>query len=144
MNPEQMTQSIQEMMQEIAAIKTKQNNDHVRIEENKTLATQIHKVSVNLEHLTDQLKGQNERMDKLIDTYDARLKSQGERIGKLETIAETQSLILEKFQKRLETLENDVEEIKTKGAKRWEGIVEKVIFFIVGAVLMFLAAQIGL
>ena len=145
MNVEQVVQEIQ---QEIVAIKTKQNNDHNRIEENKALGMEIHKVSVNLGHLTEQLKGQNERMDKLIDSYDARLKSQGERIGDIGTkvggLTKVQEVLNEKMLKRLDAVEKDVDEFKTKGSRRWDGIVEKIIFLTVGAIIMFLLAQIGL
>ena len=79
-----------------------------------------------------------------IDTYDNRLKSQGERIGKLETSAETQSVISTKHQGRLEALENDVDYLKTKGSRRWDGIIEKAACVIVGAIIMFVLYQFGL
>lgn len=52
---------------------------------------------------------------------------------------------------REETVENDVKEIKTdvkslagKPGKRWDSLVEKVLFAVVGAVVAFLLAKIGL
>ena len=52
---------------------------------------------------------------------------------------------------REETVENDVKEIKSdvkslasKPGKRWDSLVEKVLFAVVGAVLAFLLAKIGL
>ena len=141
MNIEQVVQGIQ---QDIAVIKTKQNNDHLRIEENKTLGMEIHKLSANLKHLTEQLRGQNERMDKLINTYDTRLNTQGERIGTVEAHSNVQKVINDKVLKRLVNIENDVDELKTKGSRRWDGIVEKVGYVIVGAVIMFILYQFGL
>lgn len=38
----------------------------------------------------------------------------------------------------------DVEEIKSKPAKRWEGVVEKILFAIVGAMVTFILAKIGI
>ena len=139
-----LEQTVQGMQQEIAVIKTKQNNDHARIEENKALGLEIHKVSVNLGHLTEQLRGQNERMDKLINTYDTRLNTQGERIGSVEAHAKVQEVVNGKVLKRLDDVECDVDELKTKGSRRWDGVVEKVVFVIVGAILMFILYQFGL
>ncbi|WP_407450073.1 hypothetical protein [Fibrobacter sp.] len=52
---------------------------------------------------------------------------------------------------REESVENDVKEIKrdvkdltNKPAKRWEGVVEKVIMLVVAAVVGFILAKIGL
>ena len=148
MNIEQVVQEIQ---REIAVIKTKQNNDHTRIEENKTLGTEIHKLSANLMHLTEQLKGQNERMDKLINTYDTRFISydtrfnnQGERLGAVESHLNVQKVMIDKVLKRLDDVESYVDYIRTKGSRRWDGIVEKVGLVIVGAVIMFILYQFGL
>ena len=148
MTEDQMSQKIHSMMQVITEIKTKQNNDHLRIEENKSLGMQIHKVSINLENLTEQLKGQNERMDKLMDTYDTRLSRQGERVGKCEISLESQSVITEKLLKRMDDVEADVDDIKTRGSKRLDGILDgvigKVICVVLGAILMFILYQFGL
>lgn len=41
-------------------------------------------------------------------------------------------------------IKNDVKELKAKPGKRWDGLVDKVIMTIVGAVVGFLLARIGL
>jgi len=41
-------------------------------------------------------------------------------------------------------IKDDVKEMKSKPAKRWEGIVDKIIMTIVGIVVGFIAAKIGL
>ena len=146
-NMEQMAQVVQtqqQMLQDITVIKTKQNTDHNRIEENKALATQIHKLAANLEHLTEQLRGQNERVDKLVDSLEARLKSQGERIGDLERTSETRAILLDKYAKRMETLEKHAEETKTKGARKWDAVVEKIILVVIAAVMGAVLYGVGL
>ena len=52
---------------------------------------------------------------------------------------------------REENVENTVEEIKmdvksltNKPAQRWEGIVDKIIFTVVGAIVMYILTQFGL
>ena len=61
----------------------------------------------------------------------------------------TTSVIL--LAEREERMESDVKEIKTdvkalaeKPAKRWDGLVDKLIWGVAGAVLAFLLARIGL
>ena len=44
----------------------------------------------------------------------------------------------------LGAIKADVSELKSKPAKRWEGIVDKILFGIVGAVLAYLLTQAGL
>lgn len=44
----------------------------------------------------------------------------------------------------IETLEKNVEEIKMKPAKKWDGVVEKIIMMVVTAVATFVLAKIGL
>ena len=41
-------------------------------------------------------------------------------------------------------LKKDVEELKAKPGKRWDGIVEKAIWAVVAAVIAFLLARFGL
>ena len=152
MNQDQVIDTIQSMQKQIAVIETKQKNDHGRIDENKALIkpliVQLERLSTNFEHLITQVKGSNERMDKIVDNTENRLKSQGERVGSLETASETQRVIAEKLLKRMDDVETDVDELKTKGSKRWDGIwdgvIGKVICVVLGAILMFILYQVGL
>ena len=132
--PEQWQETMQGVLQDITVIKTKQNNDHARIEEIKGLATQIHKLAASVEYLAEQTKEQNARIEKFIAAFDARLTRQGERTGNLETVAEGRGVVLDKHQTRIENLEKDVDELKTKGSRRWEGIVEKIAYVLIGAI----------
>jgi hypothetical protein len=45
---------------------------------------------------------------------------------------------------KLGDLCTDVDEIKSKPAKRWESIVEKAIFTVVGAFVAYVLAQLGI
>lgn len=45
---------------------------------------------------------------------------------------------------QLEQLSDDVEELKEKPAKRWDGIIEKIIGIVVAAVVGFILAKVGL
>ena len=139
-----LEQAIQDIQKDIAVIKTKQNNDHARLEETKALSSEIHKMSINIGNLTEQIKGQNERTDKLINDYNSRLQNQGVRIGAVEVQAKAQEVVSETVLKRLDAVEGDVDGLKTKGTKRWDGVVEKIIFVVVGAGVMFVLSRLGL
>lgn len=45
---------------------------------------------------------------------------------------------------KVSSLCDTVEEIKSRPAKRWQGLVEKVIYTVAGAVIMFILSRIGL
>ena len=152
MSPEEMSKDIQLINKKIAVIETKQKNDHGRIDENKALIkpliTQLERLATNFEHLLTQVKGSNERMDKIVDNTETRLKGQGERLGEHDTAIEKLNVVSEKLLKRMDDVEGDVDELKTKGSKRWDGILDgiigKVICVVLGAILMFILYQVGL
>ena len=120
MNPEQITQAIQQMLQEMTRLAT------------------------NFENLIVQFKASNERIDRMVDHDKVRAKSQGERMGKLELEATAQAVNIEKILKNLESIETDVNDLKTKGSKRWDNIIEKVICVALGAIAMTILYRIGL
>ena len=43
----------------------------------------------------------------------------------------------------LGALKSDIAEIKTKPARRWDAIVDKVLLAVVGAIVVYILAQIG-
>lgn len=94
-----------------------------------------------------------EIMTKLTEV-EARSKSNTKRLDDMEK--ETKALnalasSVEVLAVKQKAMESDVQEIKTdvkslvaKPAKRWDGLVDKVIYAIVGAVLAFWLARIGM
>ena len=160
------------ILKDIATIKARQMHDHDRIKENRALVEPIHQLIPKLEHLTDELKVQNERMDKhfssseeraeklaerigdlekiiekiayslneLKKDVDERAKSQGSRIGQLEEHVNKQNEI----QKRVETLETKVDEIRMRGSAWWNALLKNAMYVIVGAILAYIFYRIGL
>ena len=74
-----------------------------------------------------------DRQEKLLDTVHTLALSVGELASKQGTM-----------QDKLEALCDDVEEIKEKPAKRWDGLIDKVIFTIAGAFVAYALAKIGI
>lgn len=67
-----------------------------------------------------------------------------ERLGELEKQEGIQGVQYENILEKLDQLAGDVKELKSKSAKRWESIVEKVIGLLVAAVVGFFLARVGL
>ena len=67
-----------------------------------------------------------------------------ESVHKLATSVEKLAMKQDAMETKLGNLCSDVDEIKSKPAKRWEGIVEKVIFTVVGALVAYVLARMGI
>lgn len=89
----------------------------------------------------------------LQETKDRSLRNEG-RIKKLESennvlhnLATSVAVMAEQLKsmnQSIATLKNDVEEVKEKPAKRWDSLVDKIIWAVAGAVLAFLFTKLGL
>ena len=85
---------------------------------------------------------------------DARSKSNVHRIDRLEQRQDEADKLVTSVQllaQRMGTVEGDVSDIKTtvnelasKPAKRWDGLVEKIIWLIAGGIIAYVAASVGL
>lgn len=74
-----------------------------------------------------------DKQEKLLDTVHSLALSVNEIANKQENI-----------QDKLDGLCDDMEEIKGKPAKRWEGLVEKVLYTVVGALVTYILAKAGI
>lgn len=90
---------------------------------------------------------------KLQETTDRSLRNEG-RIKKLEDensvlhqLATSVAVMAEQMKtlnNSVTTLTGEVEDMKEKPAKRWDDLVDKIIWAVAGAVLAFLLSKIGL
>ena len=148
MSMDEITRVIGEMQNDITTLKVRQDNDHDRINEHRSLNDSVQRLNVNFENLTEQLRGQNQRIDRLHTTIQEQLNLQGvrhgERLGDLEKFKEAHMLIAVKLSDRLRDVEAYVDEQKSKGSKLLGGMAEKVVYTLIGAAIMFLFYQIGL
>ena len=71
---------------------------------------------------------------------EARSKSNTKRIDKLEETTEA----IHSMALSLERMTNNQETIKAEPGKKWRFVVEKALYFTVGAVVTFLVAKMGL
>ena len=140
---EKLAQSVQNMQREFSEMKAWQDLSLKRLEETSDLSAQIGKLTANIESLTNQLKGQNERVDKLVDSYETRLRNHGERIGRLSAESEKQFLLIEKLTKKVEANAGYIDEVRMKGSKHMSQIIERTIYVVVGIVLVYIAYRLG-
>lgn len=90
---------------------------------------------------------------KLQETTDRSVRNEGrikkleEENGTLHSLATSVAVMAEQMKqmnKSVTTLTEEVEEMKGKPAERWDAIVDKVIWGIVGACLAYFLSRIGL
>lgn len=100
------------------------------------MAMSLEDQAVLLKEVEDRSKGNTRRIETLEH--------------KVENLADVVS-VLQAMQKDLEHLSKDVsetradvKELKDKPGKKWEGFMEKVFYAIVGGIVVFILAQIGI
>lgn len=120
-------QTLQAMLQDIATIKADLASANKKIEKNESRTDHIHRLAANLENLTEQIKIQNVRWEKMFESLGSRIKEQTNRIAQIEK----KELEIEK-------------ELLEKGAKRWDSIFISVCSAIVIAVVFYFLSQLGL
>lgn len=89
-----------------------------------------------------------------LSAVEQRSKSNSHRLDALErhteavnTLATSVAVMAEKVEitgAKVDGLCTDVQELKAEPGKRWKGVVEKVIYIVVAAVVGFILAQLGL
>lgn len=81
-------------------------------------------------------KSNTHRLDKLEEQWEV--------LNKLAVSVEKMGINLATMDKTIQKLDKKVEEQEAKPGKRWEALVEKVVFLFVGAVAAYVFARIGL
>lgn len=89
-----------------------------------------------------------------LSAVEQRSKSNSHRLDTLEkqtealnTLATSVAVMAERVEitgAKVDGLCTDVQELKAEPGKRWKGVVEKVIYIVVAAVVGFILAQLGL
>lgn len=100
------------------------------------MAMSLEDQAVLLKEVEDRSKGNTRR----IETLEKKVDDIGQVVGVLQAMQKD----LEHLSKDVTETRNDVKELKEKPAKRWEDLVGKIIWGVVGAVLTFILAKGGL
>lgn len=100
------------------------------------MAMSLEDQAVLLKEVEDRSKGNTRR----IETLEKKVDNLADVVGVLQAMQRD----LEHLSKDVTETKSDVKELKDKPGKRWEGVVEKVIYAVVGAVVAFILAKGGL
>ena len=100
------------------------------------MAMSLEDQAVLLKEVEDRSKGNTRR----IETLEKKVDDIGQVVGVLQAMQKD----LEHLSKDVTETRADVKEIKEKPAKRWDMLVEKILWGVVGAVLTFILAKGGL
>lgn len=88
-------------------------------------------------------KSNTRRIDKLEQQTDA-IQSLATSVEVMVKEQVHQTEAIERIEKNVEKLDGKVEVLEHKPAKRWEGVVDKVIMTIVGAIVGYMLVKLGL
>lgn len=100
------------------------------------MAMTLEDQAVLLKEVEDRSKGNTRR----IETLEKKVDNLADVVGVLQAMQKD----LEHLTSDVKETKEDVKELKEKPGKRWEGVVEKVIYAVVGAVVAFILAKGGL
>lgn len=73
-----------------------------------------------------------------------KLEEESSVLHKLATSVAVMAEQLKSINTSMETVKNEVEEIKEKPGKRWDNLVDKILWAVAGALLAYALSQVGL
>ena len=100
------------------------------------MAMSLEDQAVKLKEVEERSKGNSRR----IESLEKKVDDLSDVVGVLQAMKKD----LEYLTDTVKETKDDVKSLKEKPAKRWDALVEKVLYGIVGAVLAFLLAKGGL
>ena len=100
------------------------------------MAMSLEDQAVLLKEVEDRSKGNTRR----IESLEKKVDDLSDVVGVLQAMKKD----LEYLATTVNETKNDVKELKEKPGKRWEALVEKIIWGVVGAVLTYILAKGGL
>lgn len=87
-----------------------------------------------------EAKTQHAEIYRRLDKQDQMIES----VQKLASSVERLTLKQESTQKKVDSLCDDMDEIKAKPGKRWEGLVQNLLYAFGGALVAYVVARLGL
>ena len=107
--------ALRDLVEKNARLEARIEEHSRRIAKNEDLTAHIHELAASVRSLSGEVKGQNDRMEKVLTSIEASQAKQGERIGELEK----------------------------KGSKKLESIIATIVTVLVTAVVMYFVGSIG-
>ena len=111
----------------LAKLETEAKTLFIKVDKMDKLTETIATLVTDVRVLAEQIKQQNDMFQMIINKYDDRLKTQGERIGETPT------------QAQFKELSDRVSELEKKPARRLETISMKVLGYVAVAIIAYFA-----
>lgn len=97
-------------------------------------------MDISNEHRLTEVEERSKANQRRIDNLEKRQSNLEELTGTVKALAIKE----ENVEKMVTDIKDDVRELTNKPAKRWEGVVDKVIFTIIGAIVGYIMVKLGL
>ena len=92
------------------------------------------------EHRLTEVEARSKSNTKRLDDMEARQDNLDNLVATVAVLAEKESNV----ENDVKEIKNDVKSIKDKPGKRWDAIVDKIVWAVLAAVIAFLLGRIGL
>lgn len=103
----------------------------------------MEELAVKLAEVESRAKSNTRRIEKLEQSTDA-LNDLTTAVKVMVTKQDYTAESIDRLDKKVDGIDNRIDCLELKPGKRWEGIVEKVVYTVVATVIGFLLAQIGM
>ena len=123
------------MEHRLTTVEESVNYAHKRINENDALTNGIHELAADIKLMSHQLVEHIKRSDANNTRVDERQKSQGERIGKLETDYSALVQILKEFKSSFNALDAKLDTLEKEPGQKWKTLVSQVTTLIIAAII---------
>ncbi len=100
-------------------------------------------MAVKVAEVDHRARSNTRRIDKLETTTDA-IHSLAESIAVLVNEQQNQTASINRIEKNVETLDGKVEALENKPAKKWDSVVEKVVWAFIAAAIAYVLGAVGL
>ena len=97
-------------------------------------------MEVKIEHRLTELESRTRSNTHRLDDVEKRQDKLDDLVGTVRLLADREKRV----EDDVSEIKDDVKEIKEKPGKRWEGVVDKVIFTAVGALVTYLLLKLGI
>lgn len=97
-------------------------------------------MEVKIEHRLTELESRTKSNTHRLDEMEKRQDSLDDLVSTVKVLADREKRV----EDDVSEIKDDVKEMKEKPGKRWEGVVDKVIFTAVGALVTYLLLKLGI
>jgi septation ring formation regulator EzrA len=130
-----MVINLAEFEHRLTAVEESAKSAHKRIDETDELTSGIHELAADIKVMTSQLTEHVKRSDANNERIEDRQRSQGERIGRLETEQPLVVQAVNELKNLVSTFLAKVEALEKEPGQKWKAITAQIVSLIVTALV---------